>query len=47
MFIVENAAHRHRCFQIMTAFQRRNFEAWGTSLEIAFSKNLLEILFIF
>jgi hypothetical protein len=22
----------------MTAFQRRNFEAWGTSLEIAFSK---------
>jgi hypothetical protein len=29
----------------MTAFQGRNFKAWGTSLEIAFSKNVLEINF--
>jgi uncharacterized protein YeaC (DUF1315 family) len=29
---------KHRCFQIIIAYQGRNFEAWGTSLEIAFSK---------
>jgi hypothetical protein len=30
----------------MTAFQARNFEAWITSLHIAFSKNFPEIYFL-
>jgi hypothetical protein len=37
--------HKGRCFQIITAVQGRNFEAWGTSLEIAFCKMLPEIIF--
>jgi hypothetical protein len=40
MIIVENAASQTQVFPNNTEFQGRNFKAWETSFQIAFSKKL-------